>query len=850
MRLGLSSGAPAKPNPGFSFAADSKNNLVAFEKPSPRKVAELHALASTGRTNAGSAAAAADAGAPETSGTEPFVPPRLALAGLKLTFRGFFTEAVPESPVESARRRYLVLQYYLENDTVEVMEPGVRNDGISHGKFLKRMPIAGVSVDTLRVGSSVEIFGRVIHLIACDEFTRTYYSEAGINRPQAADESVDKDAWTKTQEAAFARNDPNAFHGVKSSAITRFIEAVNGSSRTASFKKDVKGRFLEYDNLVLRFLVVWDSRKYGIGEKNLFWLSYYLATELTEIKETKGKKSIAGWPTLLRKTRLPKFIMAHDDRMRSAEDVTGDEDYYTEDDFIVGKTINVFGREMLIADCEKATAAWYLANKGIDQRANKVDVGEPVPEPQEIKVPPHMGIGSEEDTLESWKHLIPRKKPVDLAKLRSATGKTRKFLCKLISSDPINAERVFRITVYLDDNDVSVFEPPIRNSGVKGGVFQKKMRTKNVATGTYFTIGDFVPGIVVTIKGHRFNIFEEERQPEEAIADVNAIIKTLKSKLLDASASLRKMFRKFDLDKSQTMSFEEFVNMLGYYSLGLTKYEAIVLFKAFEDKPGFMSYNNFMHAFSAAEDSVKSTSGGSGGVGDAAEGMKDRYTIDDLEQLIAEAKQCARDEEAKADQEVLLARLARSFKNAKTASEVHNNFRRFGASSSFHSPTILHSRELPRSHFPLSCFSPPSLPPSQTSTRTTSSRRASSATSWATAASTSPPRRSSSSSTSSTMAASSSSTTRSSWASSTVRPLARSKRRPSSGARHTPSPALPASPHPRPPFHFPSFFPRRVRRQGHPLLNRRRDESIVGGCVCLYLGAERGWEWVTSEVQL
>jgi hypothetical protein len=265
MRLGLSSGAPARTNPGFNVGADSKGRMVAFEKPSPKSVADKIAAASASATFSSSGPLGAGAG----DGTEPFVPPRLALAGKRLTFKGYFMEAVPESPVEAARRRVLVFQYYLEDDSVEVLEPGQRNDGMAHGKFLKRTKIPEINIDTLRIGNHVEFFGRVVRIIACDDFTRKYYE--GIDRPQPEEEPIDKDAWSKTQESAFARNDPNVFHGVKSSAITRFIEAVNGSSRTASFKKDVKGRFLEYGNQILRFLLIFDGRRHGVGEKYLLW---------------------------------------------------------------------------------------------------------------------------------------------------------------------------------------------------------------------------------------------------------------------------------------------------------------------------------------------------------------------------------------------------------------------------------------------------------------------------------------------------------------------------------------------------------------------------------------------------
>lgn len=146
----------------------------------------------------------------------------------------------------------------------------MRNAGIPAGRFLKRMKVPSISVDTLRVGGKVGLYDRVIALTACDEYTRKYY--ASLGKEQEPDVADEVDPWTETQIKAAARLDPESFHGVKSSAITRFIEAEKGSGRTTSFKKDIKARFLEYDGQVLRFLVLWDDTKYNMfGEKYLFW---------------------------------------------------------------------------------------------------------------------------------------------------------------------------------------------------------------------------------------------------------------------------------------------------------------------------------------------------------------------------------------------------------------------------------------------------------------------------------------------------------------------------------------------------------------------------------------------------
>lgn len=57
-----------------------------------------------------------------------------------------------------------------------------KNDGIVHGKFLRRTKVPGLArsnfVDVLRIGSTIEVFGRVIYLYACDPATRVRASVA------------------------------------------------------------------------------------------------------------------------------------------------------------------------------------------------------------------------------------------------------------------------------------------------------------------------------------------------------------------------------------------------------------------------------------------------------------------------------------------------------------------------------------------------------------------------------------------------------------------------------------------------------------------------------------------------
>jgi hypothetical protein len=50
-----------------------------------------------------------------------------------LRFKGYFKESVPESSAEFYRVRYVDVFYYLEDDSMAVVEPRIENSGLSQG---------------------------------------------------------------------------------------------------------------------------------------------------------------------------------------------------------------------------------------------------------------------------------------------------------------------------------------------------------------------------------------------------------------------------------------------------------------------------------------------------------------------------------------------------------------------------------------------------------------------------------------------------------------------------------------------------------------------------------------------
>lgn len=55
-----------------------------------------------------------------------------------LRFSAFFKESCVESGLESYRVRKVLIYFYLEDNSIEIIEPKQMNSGIPQGSFLKR----------------------------------------------------------------------------------------------------------------------------------------------------------------------------------------------------------------------------------------------------------------------------------------------------------------------------------------------------------------------------------------------------------------------------------------------------------------------------------------------------------------------------------------------------------------------------------------------------------------------------------------------------------------------------------------------------------------------------------------
>jgi len=185
-------------------------------------------------------------------------------------------------------------------------------------------------------------------------------------------------------------------------------------------------------------------------------------------------------------------------------------DFVTYKELICGKTLNIYGRKVLLVSCDKASVAWF-AKQGIQQKPLKLSVEENEG-PALPKVPAYNGYGSEDDLYAMGASLEPKiidRKLEDFARFMRAKGKVLRFLAKVshamsnecsnemlpkqkTNPTPIapphkiqlcdasgqDKDREFVINYFLATDQVSVYEPPIRNSGIVGGLFLGKGRYK------------------------------------------------------------------------------------------------------------------------------------------------------------------------------------------------------------------------------------------------------------------------------------------------------------------------------------------------------------------------------------
>lgn len=341
----------------------------------------------------------------------------------------------------------------------------------------------------LNVGEDFCFYGIVLHTVDCDQFTREFMLSQGLIMKEA--ERMPEDPYTQ------GRKHEASWHAVP---------------RTSP-SDDKLRRFLEYDGKILKFQAAWDDRDSEYGEIRKCELLYFLADDTVSVREIFGKNCGRDpFPQLLRKCKLPKVWTNRPVDYPSATHEVSDVDvteYYQPKDFLVGETVYVFGRKMIICDCDDFTRNYYRRVFCLEQRPRMDLTGEKISTPPRPRpTPPHDGIGSLEDSYQNTISFLPKPPRRDVTKQLLNANKCLRYEMKMDDVHPEDSVRRFILQYSLADGTCIIYEPRLRNSGILGGTFLRRSPIAKPGSDPlnpeYYTPADFYIGATITAHGQRF----------------------------------------------------------------------------------------------------------------------------------------------------------------------------------------------------------------------------------------------------------------------------------------------------------------------------------------------------------
>ncbi|XP_035176276.1 EF-hand domain-containing protein 1 [Oxyura jamaicensis] len=425
-----------------------------------------------------------------------FIPAHVAFDKKILKFDAYFQEDVPLSTEEHYRIRQVGIYYYLEDDSICVIEPVVKNSGLPQGKLIRRHRVPKndrgehYHWKDLNRGMDITMYGRTYHIADCDPFTQVFLESQGIelNPP----EKMVFDPYTEMRRMPLRMYiTPSDFDQLK--------------------------QFLTYDKQVLRFYATWDDTNSMFGENRPYIIHYYLADDTVEVREVhKHNDGRDPFPVLIKRQRLPKTFVEKKKTFPSCVLEISDQEvleWYTAKDFAVGKSTTLLGRTFFIYDCDEFTRNFYRDKFGITD-FQPVEMKEKPPEEVPQVIPPYNGYGFVEDSLQNCFSLFPKPPRKDIIKMLENDHKVLRYQVALESPNPEDRKRRFILSYFLSNDMISIYEPPVRNSGIIGGKYLGKTKVAKPGSttdnATYYGPSDFIIGSTIEVFGHRFVITDAD----------------------------------------------------------------------------------------------------------------------------------------------------------------------------------------------------------------------------------------------------------------------------------------------------------------------------------------------------
>jgi Ca2+-binding EF-hand superfamily protein len=514
-----------------------------------------------------------------------------------LRFMAFFKEAVVETNLENFRVRKIAIYYYLEDDTCLVNEPRQDNSGIPQGTLIRRHRFPGpdggyLKPEDLQVGSTLQLYGRTMYITDCDAFTRNYYEQMG--QEQGPPVESETDPFLETREAVKA---PTATQPRSYEKIYREVMLGGGH-----LNEDMQ-QFIENDGKVLRFFAIMDDVSTPQFERRPFIILYFLADDKVEVREQYPLNcGRDNFPIFFRKGRMPAndiSVLGPQSQPRKRSEYVNGHDFY------VGMRLKLMNSEFFIYDADDFTRGYFKQAMNLDLDP-KIEVQLPERTVPRASTPPYTGYGTWEDSMGSVTHLVPKQPQKDAVKLFAHSGKVLRFKAKFNKPKPEDVDRLFVVSYFLEDDTLSIHEPPQRNLGIVTGRFLEKSVHMNQVTGKIFQMEDLLPGHVIKIYNHEFVMLDCDEFSKKLMIDKNrlkhsydleAVLQKIRESLRQQYPLVRDVFRRFDTDHDGVLTFGEFKKCLQKFSFVLGDEETLQIMKHFDSRQdGQVSYNEFCDA--------------------------------------------------------------------------------------------------------------------------------------------------------------------------------------------------------------------------------------------------------------
>ncbi|XP_032698363.1 EF-hand domain-containing family member C2 isoform X1 [Lontra canadensis] len=529
-----------------------------------------------------------------------------------LSFDAYLEDEVPDKSQENYRIRRYKIYFYLEDDTIQVNEPELKNSGMPQGTFIRRHRISlpppnedqFYTVHHFNINIDIIFYGRTFKIYDCDMFTKNFLRKMGVklNPPGQCPE----DPYMKLRRETLDCMDP-----------LRPYESF-----------DTLKQFLEYDRKVLRFFCLWDDSASLFGDRRELILHYFLSDDTIEVKEVIPHNSGRDAMSLfLQRRKLPKYGppgvyqpgQITDRTVLNVYSGLGenrvkgylldkyklgkvDQEFYKDDDLFIGATINVWGRKVLLCDCDEFTKTYYKTKYGIENFTSILCKAPPPPK-IERKFPPYTGFGSEEDSLRSCIGLRPTPHQKNFRKFvaKDSYGNISnilRFFAKLFTHKCADVDRLFVISYFLSDDTISIFEPIESNSGITGGKFLKRTRVKKPGQevfkselSEYIKAEELYIGAKVNVNGYLFLLlnadkytlnYMEANSDKFPMSSIELILQKLKEEE-SKSRELKQVLSAADSRLTKMVDYNTFRDIIMSLTVGkLTDHEVITLARHYQ----------------------------------------------------------------------------------------------------------------------------------------------------------------------------------------------------------------------------------------------------------------------------